>query len=226
MQVLIQFVVLLMVNSTALFIVFTSPHLSPINQTHQLTSIPEIARAKQALRYMLSLNLLCVPIIVFTWSSSFEATLLGLLFLCGLSLFMALAISPTFIIQDVHHLVININASNSVLSIHLTKPEQAFTLSTYRELGLILNVARSYPVEKIRMRSPLFSRKQSPRNFAKFDKFVREHGYIMESRPLKWHESLWSKCMMFIMKHITHRNHLSLKRLGYAWYEVTLYRLR
>ncbi|ARR51800.1 hypothetical protein ETN89_19655 (plasmid) [Photobacterium damselae subsp. damselae] len=226
MNVLIQFVVLLMVNSTALFIVFTSPHLSPINQTHHLTSKPEIARAKQALRYMLSLNLLCVPITVFTWSLSFEATFLGLLFLCGLSLFMTLAISPTFIIQDVHHLVINLNASNSVLSIHLTKPEQAFTLSTYRELGIILNVAQSYPVEKIQMRSPLFSRKQSPRNFARFEKFVREHGYILESRQMKWHEAFLNRLVLLLMKHIFYRNHLSLKRLGYAWYEVTLYRLR
>ncbi|EPG0370343.1 hypothetical protein ACSWVZ_003210 [Photobacterium damselae] len=225
MQVLIQFVVLLIVNSTAVFVVFTSPYLSPRKQTHQLTARTEIARAKQALRYMLSLNLLYVPISVFVWSLSFGDTLLGLLFLCGLSLFMALAISPTFIIQGVHHLVINVNASNSVLSIHLTKPEQAFTLSTYRELGLILNVARTYPVEKIQMRSPLFSRKQSPRNFEKFNKFVREHGYIMESRPLKLHQALLSRVMMFCMKHITHRNHLSLKRLGGVWYEVTLYRL-
>lgn len=217
--------VLCCLNLTALFFICRSPLLSPIHQTFSLTSAHETAKIKQALRYMLFLEIMILPFYILIEAPSIQYAIIGFLVVWGIGFAMGVGFSPVYVVNGVRHLSLTLSLSGSVLCIHLNKAEQSFNRSTYRELGLVLNKAKNLQFDKIQMRSPLFCRQQSPRSFKMFEKIVAKHGYNMSSRPLKWYESIPSKIELLRLKYCKLHPSPTIKKLDSCWYEVTLHRL-
>ncbi|ELV7518478.1 hypothetical protein QMU85_003527 [Photobacterium damselae] len=227
-QELINFIYAVILTLSGTIICLKIPALSIFNHPSIPLQYCTQARLIQGLRFALLSLTLFTPLYWYLHSSTPYDALFRIVLYLSLFFCAGIIVSPQFAIKNVPDLQITSSFWQSLLNVHLAHIDKPFNISTYRQLGTVLDEAKTLHYCCIRMRSPLFCRHQEPRSFKRFERFIRQHGYILEQRPLHWYEALPNKLLLMIEKQkqaVKGEQSLALMKLDNCWYEVVLYRL-